>query len=655
MLVVAATALVGAPILLGTANADVTFVVTSTNDDNDALSADGICLTSAGECTLRAAIQQANALSGNDIIQFAILPAGGVKTINLGSALPNITENVTINGITQSGGSCAAPFTPTVLVNGNNVNGAILQVTGGRLLTQGVIWNRGAGGSTATIILGTSNNVIQCTFIGTNTTGTATQTGVAGSPNGAALRIEGSFNNIGGSAPDQRNIIGDETGIQIQIMPGSNNNQLFNNSIGVSPTGTPITHTANWFQGIYVEGNDNTIGGRSLGQPNIIANMNAPTAGDGNGVWVAAGTGNRVVANSIYNNVGLGIKIDNGNNEDIGDGDTGANLKQNAPVMSTAFIDAGGLLNLGSVTDTPSGGPFGVDYFKTDGTNNQGKFYVASFTSGTGTNAIVPTNAAGLGVNIGDQIVATVHDLAGNSSQFSTTPITVTGPPGGPFVVNSTDDSPDDFPGNGFCLTDAGFCSLRAAIEEANAYPGADTINFAVSGTITTGSTLSITGDVTIDGSTAPGANCDQWPPVPTVTVANQIIGRLINSSGGSHPEGTCSDRWIERSRYDRRYGSVRRRRKPVRVQFLRNERQRDGDSGSGGHPLDHRRKQHRGRRSASEARQLDRSRSQFRDHPDRQRKHGPEQPCRCQQHRILDRPLHWLAGGRRACSATAT
>ncbi|MDQ4042676.1 MAG: right-handed parallel beta-helix repeat-containing protein [Actinomycetota bacterium] len=53
------------------------------------------------------------------------------------------------------------------------------------------------------------------------------------------------------------------------------------------------------------------------------------------------------------------------------------------------------------------------------------------------------------------------------------------------FTVNSTCDAADDTPGNGVCQVE-GFvfgCSLRAAIEEANEYPGADTINFNLSAT----------------------------------------------------------------------------------------------------------------------------------------------------------------------------
>src|SRR5688572_13580573 len=42
--------------------------------------------------------------------------------------------------------------------------------------------------------------------------------------------------------------------------------------------------------------------------------------------------------------------------------------------------------------------------------------------------------------------------------------------------VNSTADQSDANPGDGLCATGAGVCTLRAAIQEANALPGADTI-----------------------------------------------------------------------------------------------------------------------------------------------------------------------------------
>src|SRR5436190_21358519 len=50
------------------------------------------------------------------------------------------------------------------------------------------------------------------------------------------------------------------------------------------------------------------------------------------------------------------------------------------------------------------------------------------------------------------------------------------------FVVNSTGDGDDAFPGDGQCETAVGngVCTLRAAIEEANAHAGADGIFFSI-------------------------------------------------------------------------------------------------------------------------------------------------------------------------------
>lgn len=50
--------------------------------------------------------------------------------------------------------------------------------------------------------------------------------------------------------------------------------------------------------------------------------------------------------------------------------------------------------------------------------------------------------------------------------------------PGEPgyFVVNSTSDVVDAFPGNALCATASGACTLRAAIQESNAMSGANTI-----------------------------------------------------------------------------------------------------------------------------------------------------------------------------------
>src|SRR5687768_15283081 len=63
-----------------TSHASITFAVNQTSDASDENLADGVCdinsLVSGDQCTLRAAIEQANATSGADTINFNLLGSG---------------------------------------------------------------------------------------------------------------------------------------------------------------------------------------------------------------------------------------------------------------------------------------------------------------------------------------------------------------------------------------------------------------------------------------------------------------------------------------------------------------------------------------------------------------------------------------------------
>ncbi len=73
-----------------------TFVVNNNGDTFDANTADNLCLDALGNCTLRAAIQQANASAGDDTItfDFVVFPT----TITLERGELQITSNITIRG-----------------------------------------------------------------------------------------------------------------------------------------------------------------------------------------------------------------------------------------------------------------------------------------------------------------------------------------------------------------------------------------------------------------------------------------------------------------------------------------------------------------------------------------------------------------------------
>jgi len=97
------------------------------------------------------------------------------------------------------------------------------------------------------------------------------------------------------------------------------------------------------------------------------------------------------------------------------------------------------------------------------------------------------------------------------------------------FTVNTNADTNDANPGNGVCADGGGACSLRAAIEEANALAGTDTITVpAGTYTLTLGSELLITTDVTLIGA---GAGS-------TIIEANANPGvatyRVLHNNGGT-------------------------------------------------------------------------------------------------------------------------
>ena len=79
-----------------------TFTVDSTGDGADSNTSDGVCDDGNSNCTLRAAIQEANRTNGS-FIEFNI-SGGGTRTIQPASALPTITRTVFIDGFSQPGG-----------------------------------------------------------------------------------------------------------------------------------------------------------------------------------------------------------------------------------------------------------------------------------------------------------------------------------------------------------------------------------------------------------------------------------------------------------------------------------------------------------------------------------------------------------------------
>src|SRR5436309_1781274 len=228
-----------------------TFTVTNTND--------------SGAGSLRQTILDANANAGTDTISFNITSGSGVRTINLLSALPDITGPVTIDGTTQPGFAGS----PLIELNGTGASGlAALYITAGNSRVKGLVINRFPGGGIYLVNAG--GNVIEGNYIGTNALGTAISSNVS-----LGIWMSNSPNNtIGGTTAASRNIIsGNGTGVFEGVRiesSASTGNQVLGNYIGTDVTGAVAL--GNTGSGIFINGaNNNTVGGTSAGAQNVIA------------------------------------------------------------------------------------------------------------------------------------------------------------------------------------------------------------------------------------------------------------------------------------------------------------------------------------------------------------------------------------------------
>ena len=156
--------------------APATFTVTST--------------ANGGAGSLRDAITQANASPGADDIEFNIAGTG-VKTIALNAALPQITEQLTIDGTSQPGFAT----TPIIQLNGApsaNANGLVVAAAANGSVIRGLVINRF---DLHGILLNSDGNLIETCFIGTNPAGSSAL-GNGGS--GIMMLTDSAGNTIGG-------------------------------------------------------------------------------------------------------------------------------------------------------------------------------------------------------------------------------------------------------------------------------------------------------------------------------------------------------------------------------------------------------------------------------------------------------------------------
>ncbi len=247
-------------------------------------------IADAGSGSLRAAIQAANANAGADEIHFEI-PGDGPHRITLDSALPTITDTLTINGYTQPGAS------PNTQFIGSNANLRIILdgskpltgIDGLNFETDGnVVRGLTIGGFQGTAIrfgAQSSGNLVQGNFIGVTVDGQSSFLNFQGvhRPNLVGVQALGSQNTIGGTAPADRNLISGSVGGRFigvllgdQTFPtGPGQNLILGNDFGVNAEGTKALFPgSNGGPAIGIHNDGNTIGGTALAARNVIAGHN---------------------------------------------------------------------------------------------------------------------------------------------------------------------------------------------------------------------------------------------------------------------------------------------------------------------------------------------------------------------------------------------
>ncbi len=372
----ALTAAAGAPALRTSAGGGA-FTVNSLGDEPDASAADGVCQTGGGTCTLRAAIQQANASVGTQLIWFDI--SGAPKIIKPATALPSITDSVTVDGTSQPGYAGV----PLVVIDGQDVTTRGLQVDAGSSTITGLeIINFKSGA--AIFLRDAGSNLVQSNYLGTGpggSSGLGTQAGVVAWNHADNNVIAG--NVIAGNS---------QQGVYIWTTDG---NTVRGNRIGTRPDGAGALPNG---EGVEIlQGTNNTIGGTLAADRNIIS-------GNGVGVAIQEASGNKVLGNYIGTDAvgsaavgnSTGVAVLGGSSNEIGGSGSGRNVISGNTSPGVSFNDVATTTLRGNYIGTDATGMLALP----NGTGGGGAPAVATRGDVTISANVISGNS-GIGLDLG--------------------------------------------------------------------------------------------------------------------------------------------------------------------------------------------------------------------------------------------------------------
>jgi len=265
-----------------------TFTVNTAADETDATPGDFTCLTGAGKCSLRAALEEANSSSGEfDSVEFeeGVFEGDGDSVIELGSALPTITD-----GIRLFGRECeteAGVTGPCVEVDGV-ANAPVLGLEG---VEEAELESLALTGGEAGVAAEASPRLrVRASWLGVGLDG-----GDAGNENGILLGPGSNNSRIGGEGPGTGNLVANSAATGLDIL-GAGNVRVLGNVFGLglddqaaaNGTDVAIASTAGGADAV-----GNTIGTRvsatAAASPQCELGCNLISGAGSNGVDLSGG------------------------------------------------------------------------------------------------------------------------------------------------------------------------------------------------------------------------------------------------------------------------------------------------------------------------------------------------------------------------------
>src|SRR5215213_2358991 len=501
------------------------FVVNSNADKEDASPRDGVCETATpGECTLRAAIQQANALAGSDTIS---IPAG-TYTLSIAGTGEDAAATGDLD-ITESLAISGAGMGKTILDAGDLDRE--FHVQSGTLTLSDLTVQNGLADPGGALLVSSSSSITRVSFLnnrstsdGSNGTGGAVFVSVEASADIVQSQFKSNFAYFGGGAVASANA----TVFTISDSTFDSNSTTLGGG-ALYPNGNSATIENSTFIN-----NSADTGG--------AIHSNATSVNVSNSTFVGNSAVNHGAIDSRVGTITVNNSTFSGNSasglgDTLGDqSEQGGDLQVGNSILSgTGFNNCGG-----SVVDLGNNLSWPVEN-NCPGTSTDPR--LDSLADNGGETETVALLADSLAIDAGDNRTCTPTDQRG-----------VTRPQGDACDIGAFEAASINI----FSVTntsDSGAGSLRQAILDANAAPnsgnGPDEIHFNIPSesinTISPASALpTIIEPVVIDAYTQPGANPNTSTVGNNSSIRVELAGdacvfcaqALLISSGGSTIQG---------------------------------------------------------------------------------------------------------------------